>query len=207
MKGQLFIVGIGPGRPLTLTLEAKEVLDTSTRIFCSDRLVDAPFLPRGVSVASYQGRLQELALWIEKNRENDRTAVLVSGDPGFHSLARSLVDRFPEAMVIPGISAFQYLFARIKRSWEDYDLVSLHGSDRAWLERFRSGRSLILLTDPDRPPHHLITQLVAAGHGETLVTVGCKLGMEDEVIDRASAVALLGKPYDALAVVVIDADC
>ncbi len=206
MKGELFIVGVGPGQARTLTLEAIEKIERATRIFCSDRLLDASFLPEGVKISSYQGRLDQVSAWIENSRTTDQTVVLVSGDPGFYSLSRKLLCQFPEAVVVPGISAFQYLFARIGRSWEQYDLVSLHGSDNAWLERYRAGRSLVLLTDPDRPPHHLITQLVAAGHGHTRVTVGCQLGSQEEVIDRGSAVALLGKPYDPLAVVIVDAD-
>jgi precorrin-6y C5,15-methyltransferase (decarboxylating) CbiE subunit len=56
-------------------------------------------------------------------------AVLVSGDPGLYSLARSMAERFgPRCEVIPGISSVQVAFARLGRSWAGARIVSAHAT-------------------------------------------------------------------------------
>ena len=54
---------------------------------------------------------------------------MVSGDPGYYSLLDALRRDFPakQIMVIPGISAMQYAFARLALPWHDAVLASFHG--------------------------------------------------------------------------------
>jgi precorrin-6Y C5,15-methyltransferase (decarboxylating) len=57
-----------------------------------------------------------------------RVVVLNSGDPLFYGLARRIIDRFGKdnCEVIPNLSSLQLAFAKIKESWEDAKLLSIH---------------------------------------------------------------------------------
>ena len=61
------------------------------------------------------GVLEEL----EKGSPGRRIALVVSGDPGFYSLAKKVIGRFgrDSVEVIPGILSLQILSARLGRSW------------------------------------------------------------------------------------------
>ena len=77
--------------------------------------------------------------YIEKNHERGKVAVLVSGDPGLHSLGRPVVKRFGAGAcrVIPGVSSVQAGFAAVGIDWNDAVIISAHaenpdeGVDRA----------------------------------------------------------------------------
>jgi precorrin-6B C5,15-methyltransferase / cobalt-precorrin-6B C5,C15-methyltransferase len=67
-------------------------------------------------------RLQECAL-------QRKTVVLASGDPLFYGIGRVLLEAFPreQLLFLPHLSAVQLAFARIKETWNDACIVSLHG--------------------------------------------------------------------------------
>ena len=62
-------------------------------------------------------------------------AVVLSGDTGFYSGAKKLSAMFAsapgryEVEMIPGISSVVFLAARLKTTWEDGALISLHGQE------------------------------------------------------------------------------
>ncbi len=57
-----------------------------------------------------------------------KIAVLASGDPGFFGIAGYLTAKLGrEAIeVIPAVSSMQIAFARIKESWDDAIIASVH---------------------------------------------------------------------------------
>ena len=63
---------------------------------------------------------------------DNKTAVitiLASGDPLFHGIGRKIIGEFGKDMVeiLPDVSCVQLAFAKIKESWDDAVLISLHG--------------------------------------------------------------------------------
>ncbi len=55
--------------------------------------------------------------------------MLVSGDPGLHSLARNVIQYFGRAQceVVPAVSSVQVAFARLGLDWADARILSAHG--------------------------------------------------------------------------------
>src|SRR6185437_2764626 len=58
-----------------------------------------------------------------------KAVVLASGDPLFYGIGRLLLETFPreQLLFLPHISSVQLAFARIKETWDDACIVSLHG--------------------------------------------------------------------------------
>ena len=112
--------------------------------------------------------------------------VVYSGDSGFYSGTRSLLPLLKEAgiaaKVLPGISSIQVFSARLQVPWQDWLLVSAHGTDCDAVAAVMQGRPAFFLTGGKLTPSELCQQLTEAGLGELEVAVGERLTYEDERI-------------------------
>jgi precorrin-6B C5,15-methyltransferase / cobalt-precorrin-6B C5,C15-methyltransferase len=71
---------------------------------------------------------QRIAL-LRESAARRKTVVLASGDPLFYGIGRLLLETFPreQLLFLPHLSSMQLAFARIKETWDDACIVSLHG--------------------------------------------------------------------------------
>jgi len=123
------IVGCGPGGPAYLTDAARHAVEHAGLLIGAKRLLElfpdakAERLAVGADIAAVlqamETRLGRLPM-----------VVLVTGDPGMHSLARPVVRHFGRAQcrIIPGISSVQAAFAAAGLDWMDARILSAHGS-------------------------------------------------------------------------------
>ena len=105
--------------------------------------------------------------------------------------------------VIPGISSMQYMFAMMGLSWQDAELMSLHGREEDLLERLKTGKVVGTLTDPGHNTAYIAEQLKANGYQDKWIYVGEDLSYENEGITRLSVEEALTFEEEGLAVVVI----
>src|SRR3990172_9604371 len=72
--------------------------------------------------------LCQLVETIRSNLGRKRMVVLASGDPSFYGLGKHLMNSLSKAHleVIPNVSSMQLAFAKIKESWDDAQLTSVH---------------------------------------------------------------------------------
>ncbi len=75
--------------------------------------------------ANLSSTLDEIESYI---KEGKRIVVLNSGDPLFFGFAKNLFERFEKDIfeVIPNLSSLQLAFARIKETWDDAKIISIH---------------------------------------------------------------------------------
>jgi len=127
---QINIVGCGPGSPDYLTTEAITVVRRSSVVVGYDRLMELFPWFGGVKV-SLGADLQSGLDRIESLRSEGPVTILVSGDPGFFSLAKLVIRRFgrENCRLIPGISSVHVAFSRIGLDWADAKIISAHVSD------------------------------------------------------------------------------
>ena len=124
------IVGCGPGSPDYLTPVAREVAGATDVLVGTQRLLDL-FPGVGGERITVGAALDEVLDRVEKCSCSKRVAVLVTGDPGLHSLARLVIERFgrDRCRVVPGISSVQTAFARLGVDWNDAVIISAHKQD------------------------------------------------------------------------------
>ena len=115
-RGQIAVVGIGPGHAVGLTLEARQALEEAEIIAGYHTYLDlVAELITGKNVIG-SGMMQEVERCeaaVEKAKAGHRVAVISSGDPGIYGMAGlvlELVVKLPEAVrpevrIIPGVSA------------------------------------------------------------------------------------------------------
>ncbi len=181
--GKVYIVGIGPGsREYLLPLAEKairnsEVLIGARRLLCG-------FKKKTISI---DGNYSKVLSYILRNKDKEKIAVLVSGDPGIFSFSQQITRRLEpdEYEVIPGISSMQLAFARIGKSWQDVFIFSLHGrSKRGLAEAVLKHKKVFLFTDEKNNPASIASFLFRKGIRRRKIFVFKNLSFPDEKIIR-----------------------
>ena len=135
-----------------------------------------------------------------------RFAVLLSGDSGFYSGAKKLVEELKdtELTVLPGIGSLQYLCAKLRRPWEDVRAVSLHGRDCDLVRELEENPAVFALVGGEGGAKDALNRLRRAGFGTCPAHVGERLGYPDEQIHSGDVFTLSGGEYDSLSVLLIE---
>lgn len=198
-RNKVYIVGIGY-KPLDM--RAREVLMHADVIYTSRRLHDV--FMRYPEYASVREKIVEInnieetidAIRSDIENPGHREVVLLSsGDPLFFGIGRRMLEHFggDEVEIMPDMSSMQMAFARIKLSWDDAFLMSLHGGpDPAKRRRLpydicdilhllRLHRKLAILTDRVNSPSAIAKVLAAQqGRSRIVMHVAERLGYPDE---------------------------
>ena len=193
------IIGTGPGSPdYLLPIAARHIRDARVLVG-APRLLET-FAEDGQERFVYQSNLPDVLGFVDVERNKQKVAVLVSGDPGFHSLLGVFARRFSkdEYRVIPGVSSFQIAAAGTGRPWQKDLLISCHGREPVDFtvdaaEALFSGRRVIFLTDPVRHPGALAKELIKVcgkESGSRRVWIGKDLTMAEEAFKEDSLEAL-----------------
>ena len=128
--------------------------------------------------------------------------LLASGDPCFYGIVEFIKKKgIPIKNILPGLSSFQYMMAKLGKSWGYANFLSLHGRDEG-LEKVKNSRLTIILTDKYNTPSIISNKLAKLGVEGTMY-VGFNLSYEDEKIIKVN----IGEEIEdisSLSVVVIE---
>jgi precorrin-6y C5,15-methyltransferase (decarboxylating) CbiE subunit len=123
------IVGCGPGGSAYLTDAARRAVEHAGLLIGADRLLNL-FPDTGAERLTVGADIATVLQTMETRLGKLPMVVLVTGDPGMHSLARPVVRHFGRALcrIIPGISSVQAAFAAAGLDWMDARILSAHGT-------------------------------------------------------------------------------
>ena len=149
---------------------------------------------------------QEIFMQIRELAETEQVVVLASGDPNFYGVGPLLVDAIGAENVVlhPNITAVQAAFARLKMSWHDVEVVSLHA--RGWEELDKAlyrAEKLAVYTDPEHSPGRIAEYLMTLGMDSARICVLEDLGMDSERVTWLEAEEATGQEFSALNLVAI----
>jgi precorrin-6Y C5,15-methyltransferase (decarboxylating) len=85
------IIGAGPGNRALLTSEAQQAIERSQCLIGDKRVIE-PYLSSGKTIYC-SGSPEEILRYIASWGETEELAVLVSGDVGFYSLAKKILEQ------------------------------------------------------------------------------------------------------------------
>ena len=132
--------------------------------------------------------LQRVMQHLKIASEHAKTVVLASGDPLFYGIGNTLSAHFPPERLyfLPHVSSVQLAFARLKTSWHDAQVVSLHGRPMASLlpALSRQAAKIALLTDGKNHPAAIAQFLLAHGCDHYDLWVCEELGGAAERVSR-----------------------
>lgn len=184
MEYKIKVIGTGPGSGRYITPIALEAIAGADILVGGQRLLDV-FAGEGQIQFPLGRDLQQALAFINEYRENKRVAVLVSGDTGIYSfadyLARHMDNDFLE--FIPGISSVQLMFARLKKSWHDALILSVHGRKTDGLaEQIKDAPVTALLTGEPWTPRRIAQYLLENNINDLTTAIGQNLSYDDERI-------------------------
>lgn len=210
-KLRVNIVGIGPGNPDLLTGEAHQAIAASNILLGDKRMLSA-FADSSKTVYDTikTSAIAEVAAKADPAR--DVLAVLVSGDVGFFSLAKTISGKLSDCECVRycGISSLVYFASKLQLSWDDAKIVSMHGRDQNLVAAVAQNKKVFSLTGGDHSPQALCKQLCEHGLGQVLVYVGENLSYTEEKITQGTAEEISALSFPSLSVMMLlndEANC
>ena len=211
-KQKISLVGIGMGTALTMTAQAEEAVRSADCLIGARRMLEAvrdlDTAAGKPALAEYRG--EEILSYIRSHPEYREIAVLLSGDTGFHSGAKTLGgllgSELPECetQMITGIASVVYLAARLNTSWEDAALVSLHGKDEDFIRTVSRNRKTFLLLGGRDAGTRALERLREYEMDEIMIHAGRRLSYPDERIVSGTIQQISEEDVDGLCVVLAE---
>ncbi|OEU47665.1 MAG: hypothetical protein BA861_00795 [Desulfobacterales bacterium S3730MH5] len=200
-------MGLGPedltGRHLKIIGQAQLLVGGRRHLAC---FRDHPAKKKVIA-----GDMPTLVRQIKTQMKGKQIVVLTSGDPNFFGIGPLLVTSLGAENVVihPNISSVAAAFSRIKTSWQDAVVVSLHGErpEKPFLDAVAKNDKVAVLTDPKKTPAWLARQLIKAGHEDLTMCVLENLGMPGEQVAWYLPAEAASKEFAALNVVIVLKPC
>ncbi len=180
------IVGCGPGSKKYLTGYALQQINNADVLIGSRRLLSL-FHDAKADTFMLSNNYKLLITRIVSLSKSKKVVVLVSGDPGFFSYAKLIIDKIgiENCEVIPGISSVQLAFAKIGRTWNDACFMSLHGRTgklASVVKKIMDNEKVAVLTDNSNNVKLIARKLLDAGLKDRKIYVCENLSLEKERI-------------------------
>mgnify|MGYP003105737641 CR=1 FL=1 len=211
-KRKVTLIGTGMGGPEQMTGQAQKVLKSCDVVFGAERMLEnaGEILKDKKKLPWYLSK--DILPWLEAHKEFKTIGILYSGDTGFYSGAKKMVESFQkepygqsyETEVLPGISSVSYLCSRLKTGWEDVLLFSLHGREGDIAEAFKRSDRVFALLDGTNTVNHICGRLIEAGYADVKLSVGERLSYSDERITTGTPKTLRDQKFDVLSAVLIE---
>jgi len=204
-RRRVSIIGIGMGNEDTITLGARKAVDEAHLIIGAERMVRSMSIGQDYLI---EYRAEPIISFINEHPEYERIAVLVSGDVGFQSAAKKLIERIDTSVfeldLKCGVSSVAYLCSRIGTSWDDAFLMSAHGREANITGAVCRHNKVIVLLEGGKGVRSMCRELAEYGLDDVEVTVGQDLGQDDERIAKGRPSELMGKEFGTLCIAMIE---
>lgn len=178
----LSVVGTGVGPGTGLTAAGSEAVRSADLVIGADRMLRISDATGKPSLCEYSP--SKIFAYLAEHPEYRNACLLVSGDVGFYSAAKSVLEKADpgeyDVKLHCGISSVQYLCARAGVPWQDVRLVSAHGKMANIVGNVRRSPAVFSLLNGKEGVREMCSQLAEYGFPNVRVTVGCDLGYPEE---------------------------
>lgn len=196
------IISTGVGSAQLLTQAATQAIVNSQVLIGDKRLLE-PYQTSDKRLFTAT-RAQEVLEIIAGCAPQAQIGVLVSGDVGFYSLAKSLLAALNEpAELHCGIGSLQYFAAKLQTPWQDICLLSLHGRDTQLLDKVKTHAKIFMLTGGAHTVASICSYLADQGFGHIQAAVGERLSYPDERIVQGTVQELQSQEFASLSVLML----
>ena len=179
------IIGMGLG-PEDLTARHLNIIHQADVLVAGQRLLDY-FDDLAVEKKKIDRNLKEVIEFISNQMKSQSIVVLASGDPLFFGIGPRIVNAVgsDNVRIYPNVSSVAAAFARIKASWNDAAVVSLHGrmNEIKLFNSLKTKSVVAVFTDPKRNPAWLAKRLIEEGLASFKLCVLESLGTSAEQVN------------------------
>lgn len=206
-NNKVYVIGIGDNGAAGLSRESLALIEDAEILFGGERHLEF-FSPANCEKVAVKSNLKEVAARINAELGKKRMVVLASGDPLFYGIGKYLLTKVPRenVEVLPYVSAMQLAFAKVKESWEDAALVSLHAKpmeDLLNVVKNSEPKKIGIFTDDVNTPDAISKTLIENGTNGYRAYVCENLGGEDEKISSGNPEEIARKKFSSLNVMIL----
>lgn len=202
-QAEISLVGIGMGSAETRTEEASRAIREADLLIGARRMIDSCREFGKDCYVEYDS--QKIAQYLAEHPEYEKVAVLLSGDPGFNSGAKKLLDVLGDQVkVISGISSASYFMSRIQKSWDDVLITSAHGKHTNLVSLIKRNKKVFSILGTRDGIRNLAQEMVALGLNRAQLYTGECLSYPDEKIRKGAPEDFLNYEADPLSVVYVE---
>lgn len=163
-------------------------------------MVEAVRMPHHQVFCEYKS--EKILSYIKDHPEYEQVVIALSGDVGFYSGARKLLNMLgKDTEVICGISSVVYFMAKAGLSWDDAVLKSVHGKKENLIPLIKQNQKVFAILGTRDGVAQLSRELCAYGMEDVVLYVGENLSYENEKVFSKTAGELTAYEGDALSVV------
>lgn len=200
VKPHITLLGIGMGSRDTLTIQGEKALKGADLLIGASRMVEAVRMPHHQVFCEYKS--EKILSYIKDHPEYEQVVIALSGDVGFYSGARKLLNMLgKDTEVICGISSVVYFMAKAGLSWDDAVLKSVHGKKENLIPLIKQNQKVFAILGTRDGVAQLSRELCAYGMEDVVLYVGENLSYENEKVFSKTAGELTAYEGDALSVV------
>lgn len=205
-KQTISILGIGMGSLESMTIEAYQACLQADVIVGAKRMVEALECFQKPTFNMYQPN--EILDFLNNNKEYKNVVVAFSGDIGFYSGAKKLLDLIDteeyEVRFVCGISSVVYMSSKLKMSWQDMKLISVHGRMQNLIDAVRTHEKVFSLIGKKEGICELARELLTYGMETVTMHVGYQLSYPEESVFTGNPADFIDYDKDGLSVVVLE---
>lgn len=195
------IVGIGPGSSDYILPKAIKVMEKSDVILAFERVKETlEFIKK--MVISIKNIEDIIAIIQDEKYRN--ISIAASGDPNFYGITNYIKKNFNGCIeIIPGITSLQYFSSKVKVTWGNAYVGSMHGREEDFINIVKQNKVSMWLTDKKNSPNKLCEEL--CNYNKNIkVYVGENLSYDDERIVVGMASEIKNIKFGDLAVMIIE---
>ena len=184
------IAGIGMGDKSVMTKETLMVISDADVVMGAKRVIDS--VDRDVKKFPYYLAKDIIPCLDEMG--SGKVAILYSGDSGFYSGSAKLYEKLLEykdshkerqvvIRILPGISSVSYLASKLGKTYENANILSIHGRQiNNIVRRISCHKDNFILVSGKEDITDICEKLVNKGMGDLIITAGMNLSYPDETI-------------------------
>ncbi len=215
-KKTLVLAGLGTGDFKLLTQEVINALWNADVIFGASSVLDNMGLKEMNLKAEFVPYYtpSQISEYLSYHPEYEKPVAVFSGDVGFYSGAMSFYreeQSLPFAIkALNGISSVAYFAAKLKKSWQDWKMISCHGRHSDYINAFRKHKAVILIVSDVKQVNVIGKNIEDAVTNGILcpvrIYVGYQLSHADEYVRQVSALELQALTEDGLYIFLVEHD-
>ncbi|KGM95989.1 precorrin-6y C5,15-methyltransferase (decarboxylating) subunit CbiE [Clostridium botulinum] len=198
---KVYIVGIGPGSFKYILPKAIEVMENSDVVVAFERVKKSiEFINKSIIGVK---KLQDI-IEIIKDNQYKSVSVAASGDPNFYGITNYIKENFSGYIeIVPGITSLQYFASKLKISWGNAYIGSMHGREEDFINIVKENRVSMWLTDKKNSPNKLCKKLHEIAENFK-VYVGENLSYDNERIVVGTVEEIKDMEFSDLTVMIIE---
>lgn len=204
------LAGMGMGSLSNMTREVYKACQNADLIIGASRMLETVKSMGKPAKSLY--RSEEIVEYVVNHPQYREILILLSGDVGFYSGAKRILEAFSEIneavptyqlRLLCGVPSVVYFASRLGISWEDLQLLSLHGRQQNLIGALQNRGNVFALMDGAEGIRKLSRELLDYGFSEIEMNVGCQLSYPQEKILRGTPEQFLDYDDEGVAVVIL----